>query len=107
MTSQGISSLLSLEERRQRAVLDLHLDEHPAHLAIDEVVRALASEPDDFAAVDDLHNAIGELVAYGLVHRHDRFVFASRAAMRLWQLDPQDASRALRSLRGAGAPRHQ
>jgi hypothetical protein len=88
MRSHGISGLLSFEERRQRAVLDLLLDEHPAHLAIDEVVRALASDPDDFADVDDLHNAIGELAAYGLVHRHDRFVFASRAAMRLWHLDP-------------------
>jgi len=88
MTGSGLSVVLSIEERRQRAVLDLLLDEHPAHLAIDEVVRALASDPSDFAEIDDLHNAIGELVAYGLVHRHDQFVFASRAAMRLWHLDP-------------------
>jgi hypothetical protein len=82
------SSILSIEERRQRAVLDLLLDEHPAHLDIEEVVRALASDPGDFAEGDDLRNAIRELVAYGLVHRHDEFVFASRPAMRLWHLDP-------------------
>ncbi len=88
MSGRRPSDVLSPTERWQRSVLDLLLDAHPAQLSVEEIVRALVEDPDDFASTDDVHNALRELVAVGLVHRHGRFAFASRVAMRSWLLDP-------------------
>ena len=81
-------TVLSPHEQRQRAVLDLLLDEHPAHLSLDEVRRATAADPADPLALDDVDVAIRDLVAAGLIHRHDDFLFATRPAVHAWLLDP-------------------
>jgi len=81
-------SVLGPDERRQRAVLDLLLDEHPAHLSSEEVVRAVAPDPTAALAADDVDSAIRELVASGLIHRNGDFLFATRPAVRGWLLDP-------------------
>jgi HD-like signal output (HDOD) protein len=59
-----------------RAVLSLLVDEHPAQLSFDELVREMGKEP--FLVTD----AVDDLVAAGLLHRHGDFVFATRAAVR-------------------------
>jgi hypothetical protein len=70
------------EEKAEQAVLALLLEVHPAHLSLDEVLRELTDRPDDFAPRDRVNNAVRDLVAAGLVHRHGAFVFATRAAVR-------------------------
>ena len=77
---------VSDEEQAEQAVLALLLDVHPAQLSTDEVVRELTDEPDEFALRDRVNNAVRDLAAAGLVHRHGAFVFASRAAVRFEDL---------------------
>lgn len=64
----------------EHGVLHLVLRRHPAQLTFDELVRA-AGEP--AFMVED---AVAELVADGLLHRHGDFVVASRAAVRFDEL---------------------
>jgi hypothetical protein len=70
-------------EKAEQAALALLLHTYPALLSVDEVIRALTADcPDDFGPRDDYQNALRELVATGLAHRHGAFVFATRAAVR-------------------------
>jgi hypothetical protein len=67
----------------EQAVLALLLHAYPALLSLDEVIRALTADcPDEFGPRNGIENAVRDLVAAGLVHRHGAFVFASRAAVR-------------------------
>jgi hypothetical protein len=77
----------SPEDRLQEAVLALVLDAHPAQLSVDELRRELSKDPDDFTRRDALSNAVRDLVGAGLIHRHDAYVFATRAAVRFSELD--------------------
>ena len=70
----------------ERAVLGLLLEQHPALLAIDEVVRYVAPSLVDFAEQDSIHIAIRSLVQAGLVHQLDRFVFAAAPAVNFERL---------------------
>jgi hypothetical protein len=74
------------EDRVQRAVLGLLLDEHPVQLSVDEVVREMTGRPDDFAEHDLVETAVRSLVRAGLVHRHGPFVFPTHAAVRSKEL---------------------
>lgn len=69
------------------AVLDILIDARPALLHVDELMRLYARGSIEHAAarpiVDD---AVSELLASGLVHRLQRFVFASQAALRSREL---------------------
>ena len=86
MTCRPEATPASEDDQAQQAVLALLLDAHPAHLSLDEVVRELTDRPDDFAPRDRVNNAVRDLAAAGLVHRHGAFVFASRAAVRFEDL---------------------
>jgi hypothetical protein len=77
----------SEQDRRQGSVLAVVLDAHPAQLSIDELVRELTENPDEFGPRDAIHIAVRELVGAGLLHRHDAFVFATRAAVRFSDLE--------------------
>jgi hypothetical protein len=71
----------------RRAVLELLLDNHPALLSVDEVIRAMTADSDSFAERDRVDVAVQELVAAGRVNRAGSYVFASHAAAtvdRLW-----------------------
>jgi hypothetical protein len=68
--------------KAQQAVLGLLLHVYPAHVPIEELERTLAGYGEDLGPFDAVEIAIRELVAVGLVHRHDDFVFASSAAVR-------------------------
>ena len=76
----------SEDDKAQQAVLALLLDVYPAQLALEEFLRELTDRPDEFGARDQVNNAVRDLVAAGLVHRHGQFVFASRAAVRFDEL---------------------
>jgi hypothetical protein len=70
----------------EAAVLRQLLALHPVQLTLDEVVREVAGEPDDFAIRDAVERAVGELCAAGLTHYRCKVVFPSRAALRLDEL---------------------
>jgi hypothetical protein len=74
------------EDRVQQAVLALLLEAHPAHRSMDEILREMTDDADDFAVRDLIDNAVRDLVGAGLAHRHGAFVFASRAAVRFDEL---------------------
>jgi hypothetical protein len=64
------------------AVLTLLGVEHPTRLTIAELVRELTGSPADFAERDAVERAVRDLVAVGLLHRHECFVWPTRAALR-------------------------
>jgi predicted transcriptional regulator len=69
-TTDGLS-----DRDHDRAVLELLLcDRVP--WTVDEIVREVNSDP------LDVIDAVARLVAAGLLHRHDDFVFLTRAARR-------------------------
>ena len=64
----------------EHGVLHVVLSRHPAQLTVDELVRAIGENP---IVVKD---AVTELVADGLLHRHGDFVVPTRAAVRFGEL---------------------
>jgi hypothetical protein len=91
MPDQRNANGSSLPEAEDHAavVLDILLGQQPGLLHLDELVRLYARgsiEHDSASPIVD--DAISELLASGLVHRLDRFVFASRAALRARELAP-------------------
>jgi hypothetical protein len=62
-------------------LLAVLLEHHPAHLAIEELQREL-----DWPYQFRIDDALARLARAGLIHRHDDFVFAARAAVRAQEL---------------------
>ena len=70
-------------------ILDILIDQHPGLLHVDELARMYGRATiDDDSARRIVDDAIAELLACGLVHRLERFVFATRAALRARELTP-------------------
>jgi len=65
----------------ETAVLRQVLALHPIQITFDELLREVASQPEDFSERDAIERAVRELTAAGLVHRNDNFVLPSRAAL--------------------------
>lgn len=59
-----------------------------AELTDEELLRELASDPDDFAERDRLERAVRLLVGVGLLQRDGRFVLPTRAAVVFQALSP-------------------
>lgn len=55
--------------------------EHPVQLTEADLIRELASDPDEFGPRDRVQQAIHDLAKVGLVHRHGPFVLPTRAAL--------------------------
>jgi hypothetical protein len=72
----------------QIGVLRHLLDLHPARLTGEELLRELASDPDDFAERDCLERAVGALIGVGLLQRDGRFVLPTRSAVAFQALSP-------------------
>jgi hypothetical protein len=53
---------------------------HPIQLTLDELIRELVDEPDDFASRDVVLVAVKQLTRTGLLHRHGHFVLPTRTA---------------------------
>jgi len=73
-------SIATAEKNADKAVLELMLHSQQWPWSVEEVGREL----DDHLGAED---ALSRLSGAGLVHRHDRFVFPSRAAIRAVDLD--------------------
>jgi hypothetical protein len=73
-----------MQDQRSTNVL---IQRHPSLIEIDELVRELA-HPALAQRIDEplIHDGLRDLVASGLIHRLDDFVFASRAATRAAEL---------------------
>jgi hypothetical protein len=74
------------DARAEAAVLRQLLALHPVQLTLEELVREVSGDPDDFAANDAVERAVRELIAAGLVHRSGDVVLPSRAALRFDEL---------------------
>jgi hypothetical protein len=70
----------------ERAVLELLLEQRPAHLSIDEVVRALTVRPENFSEREPIECALVSLRGDGLLHSNGPFWFPTRAASRFDEL---------------------
>lgn len=76
-------------ERQDAAatVLDLLIAHHPGLLHVDELVWLYAGGSIEHSeARSIIDDAVSELLASGLIHRLERFVFVSRGALRAQQL---------------------
>ena len=70
-----------------RAVLTILLDHYPALLTFDEVVSEYAALSEDRQRARLMvTDGLAALMGGGLIHQFDRFVFASRPAVRADQL---------------------
>ena len=74
------------EDLAEQAVLGLLLEAHPGLRSLEEILRELTEDSEDFADRDRIENAMRDLVRAGLAHRHGRFVFATHAAVRADEL---------------------
>jgi hypothetical protein len=70
----------------ESAVLQHVLALHPTAITIEELVRELDSEGDAFWQRDAVERAVRDLTGSGLLHRSERFVLPTRAALRFDQL---------------------
>lgn len=70
-----------------RIILDIVVHRHPTLIAVDELVRELTS-PSLQRPIEEpvVRDGLMDLTGSGLVHRLDRFVFATRAATRAHEL---------------------
>lgn len=75
------SSPAGADNRTERAVLALLLDEHPIRLTIDELILVLHADPDRGEPEDAARRAVRELVGAGLMHCEGRFLSPSRSAL--------------------------
>ena len=86
MTCRDERPVAEREDMAEQAVLAILLEAHPGQRSVEEVIREMTDHPDEFAARDTVVNAIRDLVAAGLLHRHGPFVFATHAAVRFDEL---------------------
>lgn len=85
MHDQRSADGLPLPERDEAAttVLDILLNQHPSLLHLDELVRLYAGGSlEHQQARPVVEDALAELLASGLVHRLEGFVFVSQAVVR-------------------------
>jgi hypothetical protein len=73
-------------DRTASAVLEIVLDDYPAHFHVEEIIREVAADSTAFGDRSDVADAIRDLVRAGLLHRNGDFVFATRAAVRAAEL---------------------
>jgi hypothetical protein len=79
---QSSPSLIALEElRAELSVLAFVAKDNP--ISEDEVVRALARDPEKFGDYDPLRRAVGELIRLGLLRRQGELIWPTRAVRRL------------------------
>lgn len=93
--ASGDPSPDELDRLAESSVMALLLTEHPAHLTIEEVIRALAGER---VSGLDTEDAADRLERYGLVHREGSFVIPSRTALRMDRLAIEEAKEEIPSL---------
>jgi hypothetical protein len=78
---------IARDERDQAIVLGFVLDEHPTHLTIPELCRALYAHSGDFEANDAVERAIRDLDGAGLLSCRDGIVAPTWAALYFNRLE--------------------
>lgn len=73
MQDQGISSAVERDNETDRAIMDLLLIDSAGPWAVEEIARAIGD-------ANDTSDGLSRLARAGLIHRLDRFVFATRVA---------------------------
>lgn len=68
------------DDRYRRVVVLLLLSVHPATLTEAEIEREIVDD-ESFAARDAVDQALRDLASAGVIHRRDRFVALTRAAV--------------------------
>jgi len=75
------------EDRASESVVLQHvLALHPTAVTVEELVRELGSDRGSFAQRDAIERAVRDLAGVGLLHRAERLVLPSRAALRFDEL---------------------
>lgn len=74
------------DAKYEAAVLGQLLALHPVQLTLDELLLAVAVDPDDFAQRDAVERAVRELQAAGLLRQSGELILPSRAALRFDEL---------------------
>ena len=77
---------LAEDESVESAVLRQLLDLHPTRLTLEELIRELGGDRGGFAERDAVERAVRDLGSVGLLHRGERFVEPTRAALRFSDL---------------------
>ena len=65
----------------EQAAFNLLVDSYPAPWSREEIIRALASDPYEFAARDAVNNSLRDLVGYGLFHQSGELFLPTRPAI--------------------------
>lgn len=76
----------------EQGVLTLVLGDYPEVYTENELVRAVAFDPENFMECDTLERAIRSLWDVGLLHRYGPLIFPTRAAMRVRALEQETSS---------------
>lgn len=74
------------DAKLEAAVLGQLLALHPVQLTFDELLLAVAVDPDDFTQRDAVERAVGELQAAGLLRHGGEHILPSRSALRFDEL---------------------
>lgn len=87
---QSSSPLTGLEDlRAELSVLAFVVSENP--ISEEEMVRALAYDPEKFGDRDPLERAVGELIRLRLLRREGELIWPTRVARRLAAMGAFDA----------------
>lgn len=78
---------IDMDRSVQSAVLAHLLAVHPVQTTQEEIVHDLSDASNDFAARDNIENAISAVVRAGLAHRHGSFILPTRALVYADALD--------------------
>ena len=73
-------------ERLEQAAFSLLVGSYPAPWSREEIIRALASDPNEFPGRDAVDNSLRELVSSGLLHQNGELFLPTRPAIRALEL---------------------
>ena len=59
---------------------------HPTQVTVEELIRDVAVDAEEFAERDAIERAVRDLARAGLLHRNGEFAIPSRAALRFNEL---------------------
>ena len=59
---------------------------HPVQVTKDELIREMATDPEDFGGRDGIERAVRDLAGAGVLHQHGPFVLPTRAALCAYEL---------------------
>jgi hypothetical protein len=74
------------DHRDEKMVLVHILEAHPATLLLSDLIRELASDPENFPERDGIERAVRELVKGGLLFRCEGAVLPTRQAVYAYEL---------------------